>query len=79
MAVTINVSIDNYDDIIGYRLDMKKLSNGYYGYLTLHSYAPWDVITPIFRKLSTCKEGCGCTGYRPKENCPDKDCVCRSK
>jgi hypothetical protein len=34
--------------------------------------------TEAFHRLSTCIESCGCTGYRPKKDCPDKKCFCNN-
>lgn len=45
--------------------------------LNFHNDAMKDeIVMDAFHRLSTCMDGCGCTGYSPRDECLDPKCYC---
>ena len=70
---SISGHFSSKEDILAYLNTLD--GNWRFEHLTL-SHPDSENNTIAFHRLSTCMEGCGCTGFSPKNNCPDPTCFC---
>ena len=54
---------------------LNSLDNLEFEYVNIH-YFDSEHNREMFHRLSTCRKSCGCTGFSPKTDCPDKKCFC---
>jgi hypothetical protein len=65
----------SFDDLIKYLTSLDSKPTSFHISLQF-DYFNTDLNLRQFRKLSTCMESCGCTGFTPKADCPDPNCGC---
>ena len=77
MLVNLPINLEYIEDTIKYLTAVKRSMLSGYVSLYLRDEA-WEGTREAFSRLSTCMESCGCTGYSPKDSCPDPKCFCNT-